>query len=362
MAYDDGRLQAAKDVRMEDLVTRAGYTPVRHGSVFVLKEHDSFVIFPQTNSFCHYSQPGKNGYSGGSTIDFCMKYMAMEFKEALDYLCEIAGYKGRSSPGKEYETKRKSGAVRGMASGMQVVIPRREDLKLDRKADRGARTVQLDAEVLEDKEGMKLPPKNKDNRRVWAYLVKTRGIDSDVVNAFIKSGRLYESADHHNCVFVTYDANGLPAYAFQRGTNPLKSFKKDVFGSDKLTGFPILREGSARLLVFEAPIDMMSYLSLYPKDRSSMIALGCLSPRGLYHFLDQHREIRTVSLLLDNDEAAKKVIPKITEKLKTFDYEVEHHKLRDEMKRVQVKDINEFLLAVRKTSPTVEVHKSRSRS
>ena len=68
---------------MEELVTYAGFTPVRRGSVFCLKEHDSFVIFPQTNSFCHYSQPGKNGYSGGSSIDFCMKYMAMDLMSRM---------------------------------------------------------------------------------------------------------------------------------------------------------------------------------------------------------------------------------------------------------------------------------------
>ena len=57
MAYEnDQSLYYAKQVPMEELVTYAGFTPVRRGSVFILKEHDSFVIFSKTNSFCHYSR------------------------------------------------------------------------------------------------------------------------------------------------------------------------------------------------------------------------------------------------------------------------------------------------------------------
>ncbi len=50
MAYEnDQSLYYAKQVPMQELVTYAGFTPVRRGSVFCLKEHDSFVIFPNKN-------------------------------------------------------------------------------------------------------------------------------------------------------------------------------------------------------------------------------------------------------------------------------------------------------------------------
>ena len=46
-----------------------------------------------------------------------------------------------------------------------------------------------------------LPPRNADDRRVFAYLHK-RGIAPQVIRQFLNSGLLYEDAEHHNCVFV----------------------------------------------------------------------------------------------------------------------------------------------------------------
>lgn len=60
-----------------------------------------------------------------------------------------------------------------------------------------------------------LPPRHADNRRVFSYL-RGRGIDPEIINHCIKHGLLYESAQHHNCVFVGF-AGDRPAYAMQRG-------------------------------------------------------------------------------------------------------------------------------------------------
>ena len=154
---------------MEELVTYAGFTPVRRGSVFILKEHDSFVIFPKTNSFCHYSRAKGDGYVGGSPIDFCMEYMEMDFKEALTYLCDLAGYKPPERlPGRENEpgsskrgkTERQEMLSR-MVSGTQVMLKPKFDLNIDEVGyGKQANRVQ-----------MKLPEKNSDNRRVYAYLM-----------------------------------------------------------------------------------------------------------------------------------------------------------------------------------------------
>lgn len=56
-----------------------------------------------------------------------------------------------------------------------------------------------------------LPPKHADNRRVFSYL-HGRGIDPEIINHCIKHGLLYESAQHHNCVFVGFTGD-RPAYA-----------------------------------------------------------------------------------------------------------------------------------------------------
>ena len=77
-----------------------------------------------------------------------------------------------------------------------------------------------------------LPPRNVDDRRVFAYLRK-RGIAAQVIRQFMNSGSLYEDAVHHNCVFVGRDHTGQAGYAGLRGTYDRdgKGFRGDVSGS-----------------------------------------------------------------------------------------------------------------------------------
>ena len=82
-----------------------------------------------------------------------------------------------------------------------------------------------------------LPPRHADNRRVFSYL-RGRGIDPEIINHCIKHGLLYESAQHHNCVFVGF-AGDKPAYAMQRGTLQDKRFVGEVVGSDKRYSFAV---------------------------------------------------------------------------------------------------------------------------
>ena len=105
-----------------------------------------------------------------------------------------------------------------------------------------------------------LPPANKDMRRVFAYLIKHRGIAKDVVAHFAKAGLLYEDAEYHNAVFVGTDAEGVPRHAHKRSANSYgKAFRLNVEGSDPRYSFHHV--GTDRsLYVFEAPIDMLSYI------------------------------------------------------------------------------------------------------
>lgn len=107
-----------------------------------------------------------------------------------------------------------------------------------------------------------LPPRHADNRRVFSYL-RGRGIDPEIINHCIKHGLLYESAQHHNCVFVGF-AGDRPAYAMQRGTLQDKRFVGEVVGSDKRYSFavPMTPGDSPTLCVFESAIDALSYVTL----------------------------------------------------------------------------------------------------
>lgn len=111
-----------------------------------------------------------------------------------------------------------------------------------------------------------LPPANKDMRRVFAYLIKHRGIARDVVAHFAKAGLLYEDAEYHNAVFVGTDVEGVPRHAHKRSANSYgKAFRLNVEGSDPRYSFHYVGTGRS-LYVFEAPIDMLSFITLYPEN------------------------------------------------------------------------------------------------
>ncbi len=100
---------------------------------------------------------------------------------------------------------------------------------------------------------------------------------------FFSTGDIYEEAAHHNAVFVGRDESGIPRYAHQRGT--AGSFRLDVKGSDKAFNFCYRGEGE-RLFVFEAPIDLLSFLCLFKKDwqKQSYLALGGVGEKALLRF------------------------------------------------------------------------------
>ena len=109
-----------------------------------------------------------------------------------------------------------------------------------------------------------LPPANKDARRVFAYLVKHRGIAPEVVSYFVREGLLYEDAEYHNAVFVGTDEAGVPHHAHKRSTNSFgKTFRINVeSGLPQYSSHHIGRDGTR--FVFEAAIDMMAYITFYP--------------------------------------------------------------------------------------------------
>ena len=109
-----------------------------------------------------------------------------------------------------------------------------------------------------------LPEANTNMRRVFAYLMKQRHIDRDVIAYFAKAKTLFEDSKYHNCVFVGTDKQGIPRHAHKRSANSFgKSFRQNVEGSDPRYSFHHLGT-DGKLYVFEAPIDMLSFITMYP--------------------------------------------------------------------------------------------------
>ena len=159
-----------------------------------------------------------------------------------------------------------------------------------------------------------LPAPNDNLRRVAAYLVNRRGIDRDIFYAFVRRGMIYESAQHHNAVFVGFDSGGVPRHAHLRGCGG--SFKGNAAASDPQYSFH-WNGSSDRLYLFEAPIDLLSYLTLHKENwqQHSYAAACCVGDAVLFRLLADQPAIRTVALCMDSDAAGQVANRRIAKKL-----------------------------------------------
>ncbi|WP_312643123.1 DUF3991 and toprim domain-containing protein [Hydrogenoanaerobacterium sp.] len=165
----------------------------------------------------------------------------------------------------------------------------------------------------ESKKPFALPAPHSDMRRVYAYLTKTRLIDREVVSYFARVKLLYESCEkskdgtkeYHNAVFVGFDENGVPRHAHKRGLyTDGPGFKGNVDSCDPNYSFHHIGT-SNRLYVFEAPIDLLSYITLHPQDwkKHSYVALCGVSEYAMMKMLELYPNLNHVVLCLDHDEA-----------------------------------------------------------
>lgn len=149
-----------------------------------------------------------------------------------------------------------------------------------------------------------LPPKNTDMRRVYGYLVGERLIDRDVLTRFVRDGLVYEDAEYHNAVFVGNNPDGVPCHAQKRSTSPVSDFKGNLTGSIAEYSFHFVGESEC-LFVFEAPIDMLAYISMNKQDweKHSYVALCSTADRAACQMLKDYPNLKTVFLCLDHDSA-----------------------------------------------------------
>ena len=129
-----------------------------------------------------------------------------------------------------------------------------------------------------------LPKKNQDDQKVIAYLLG-RGIDKEIIQFCLESGRVYESAFHHNVVFVGMDEKDNPKYAALRGIGT--SFIGEANGSDKNYSFSIFTEKSNDMVhLFESAIDFQYWRFALQKHGSDpqVPAVSALYSFGLSAF------------------------------------------------------------------------------
>ena len=168
----------------------------------------------------------------------------------------------------------------------------------------------------EEPKHLEIPPAHKDMRRVFAYLCQTRGIAPEVVSAFARKGHIFEDANHHNAMFVGRDEQGKVRHLHARGTLTGSHFRQTLPGSEKEYSFH-WQGTSGKLYAFEAPIDMLSYISLHPEGWQShtYVALCGVSTAPIHRLLETQPQLEEVTLCLDNDEAGHKAARRIAAEL-----------------------------------------------
>ena len=160
-----------------------------------------------------------------------------------------------------------------------------------------------------------LPIKDTNNDLIIRYLCNQRKIDKDIVDYFISTNQIYQDKQFKNVVFVGYDGD-KPSYAFKRSI--FKNYKLDHSGSNKAFSFSFTNSNSSILHVFEAAIDLLSYMTILKLDHQDFKQYNHLSlagasdkiaskieadiPIALKSFLERNKNIKTLIFHLDNDE------------------------------------------------------------
>ena len=290
----------ANTVNLKDFLERQGERLLRSGPEWRMSSDHSITI--RGNRWYDHGSGGK----GGAAIDFVIYYYGKSFPEAVSML--LGGEQG--------ETYRQS--------------------KKKEEVPRGPFT---------------LPAANENMRRVFAYLLKSRMLDYEVVSAFAEKRLIYESLEsskdgsrqYHNAIFVGYDPEGKARHAHKKGIYTVgKSYRGNLESSDPRYSFH-WNGKSSEIYVFEAPIDLLSYISLHKvgwRDHS-YVALCGVGSQALFQMLQDHPELKKIHLCLDHDIAGLKAAERIRQSLAEAGYP------DVELKLSTWKDWNEDIKAMR---------------
>lgn len=274
IGYTQNEREKALSVSLTSLAASMGYTPIKVSHYYHLKEMDSLTIY-NDKTWYRWSKQGNR--MGGTQIDFLMEFGNIDTPvKAIKKLLEF----------------------RGMNISVDDFGVNNNNITHSENLDKN------------DKGQLELPPQNKDYKRLYAYLMKTRGLSSDVISYMIHNKLIYEDANHHNIVFLGKNPQGDIKYAGVHGTVSLngKSYKCDCRGNDKNYGVNIVNKQSDKLCVFEAVIDCMSYMDMTGDYASNKLVLGMVADNPLEQFLNDYSHIREINFCLDNDEAGQKAI------------------------------------------------------
>lgn len=269
--FSDEQLQRASGIDIVAMLQGQGEKLKKQGRVYRWMRYDSTVI--DRNRWYRHSRE-----IGGGPIQFMQHFYGMDFVEAVKYLLN---------------------------------------------GEEGAEFVQA-SRTPEPKLPFTPPKLSKNMHRTFAYLIKTRKIDADIVQHFVNEKKILETEEHHNTAFCGYDEKGEMKQMHLRSTLPGNRFFMDIDGSDKQYYFRHIGTNSD-VYVFEAPIDMLSYITMNKENwqESSYVCLGGVAIDALKNVLSTNEQISKVYMCVDRDDAGDKTVKRIGDELNEMGYEWE---------------------------------------
>ena len=199
--FTSEQIEQAQNTDLEEFLRSRGEKLKRSGSEWEWRDGSAKITIRQNQWYHHYEQ------TGGKAIDFVRRFYNLDFPDAVQML---------------------------LGSGYIPLAP--------------SATVKQQKSV----KPFVLPEANSDMRRVFAYLIKQRFIDRDIIHHFAHNETLYEDAEHHNAVFVGKDENSVAKHAHKRSTYTNSSYKGNIEGCD--ADYSFHHTGTSnRLYIFEAP-------------------------------------------------------------------------------------------------------------
>ena len=310
-------IDTAGRTNLVDFLSSIGEKLVKKGNSFFWESggHHTLNIFGTHNHMYNHHAHGEVG----NAVSFCRKYLNMTFQESVERLLDYSGYVHLATENQPKPTQEKTITRKPFALPL---------------------------------------PKEGGIKPLYDYLHGKRGIDKRVIWDFIDNNSLYATKEHtstgkeySNIAFIAKDFQDKPCGALKRSFQD-KGFKGNHKNSN-MQDYCFRHDGVSKtgvLYVFEAPIDMLSYISFIRKNEISlMVAQGIdaetakqtahswknnsfLAVGGTYagpvinylhHSQQQGRDIQQVWLCHDNDSAGITAREKLSEKLEEMGYKGE---------------------------------------
>ncbi len=242
-------IRRARQADLVEYLRGQGIDLLRDGSRHRHPEHDSLIF--KGNAYYWNSRQ-----ESGNSIDYLVRHMGKTFPEAIRDL------------------------TRGSSGATEVSNP------------------------------LVVPAITKDMRRAIAYLTKTRGVSSRLVQELIRRKLILQTAERNNILFPWYNQEGQIVGGELCGTLTHHRYKGILPGSVYGKGYAIQYGQPNKAFFFESAIDMLSYIDIlhikkkaaYIQD-SIFVSMAGLKAEVVY----SHQEAAgRVYICVDSDQAGDK--------------------------------------------------------